>query len=160
MFQSLAQHSRPRIQHWGCSQKKKKKSKVDFHWKIKSFFFFFFLVSLFRAHSQHMEVPRLGAQLRLQLQAYATATAMPDWAMSVTLDHRSWQCLILNWLSKAGDRTCTLMDASQIHFCGAMTEAPKNEILIKYLSNPLKHLYRNLWFHDTLEFSGAQLGNH
>ena len=28
---------------------------------------------------QHMEVPRLGVYLELQLLAYATATAMWDW---------------------------------------------------------------------------------
>ena len=41
----------------------------------KSFFFFFFL---FRTAPQHMEVPRIGVELKLQLLAYATATAMPD----------------------------------------------------------------------------------
>ena len=29
-------------------------------------------------HLWHMEVPRLGVQLELQLPAYTTATAMPD----------------------------------------------------------------------------------
>ena len=29
----------------------------------------------------------------------------------------SWQCQILNPLSKARDQTCILMDTSQIHFC-------------------------------------------
>ena len=29
-------------------------------------------------HPQHMEVPRLGAELELKLLAYTTATAMPD----------------------------------------------------------------------------------
>jgi len=39
----------------------------------------FFLSFVFLGpHSQHMEVPRLGVQLELQLPAYATATATPD----------------------------------------------------------------------------------
>ena len=29
-------------------------------------------------HSQHMEIPRLGVELELQLPAYAAATATPD----------------------------------------------------------------------------------
>ena len=37
-------------------------------------FFFFFL----GPHLWHIEVPRLGVQLELQLLAYATATAIPD----------------------------------------------------------------------------------
>ena len=39
-----------------------------------SFVFFF----LFRATLMHVEVPRLGVQLELQLLAYATATATQD----------------------------------------------------------------------------------
>ena len=37
--------------------------------------FFFFFLGL---HLQHMEVPRLGVKLELQLPAYTTATAMQD----------------------------------------------------------------------------------
>ena len=39
-----------------------------------SFFFF----SLFRANEQHMEVPRLGVHLELQLLSCAMVTAMLD----------------------------------------------------------------------------------
>ena len=41
---------------------------------INSFFFFSFLGQDLR----HMEVPRLGIESELQLQAYATAPATPD----------------------------------------------------------------------------------
>ena len=41
---------------------------------IQSFFLSFFL----QLHLQHMEVPRLGVELELQLPAFATATAIPD----------------------------------------------------------------------------------
>ena len=41
--------------------------------KSSVFFFFFFKVS----HQWHMEFPRLGVESKLQLLAYATATAMP-----------------------------------------------------------------------------------
>ena len=39
----------------------------------------FFFFSLLGLHLWHMEDPRLGVELELQLPAYATATAMPDW---------------------------------------------------------------------------------
>ena len=38
------------------------------------FFFFFFL----GPHSQHMKIPKLGVELQVHLQAYATATATLD----------------------------------------------------------------------------------
>ena len=65
----------------------------------------------------HMEVPRLGAELELQLPAYSTTTAMPDRSCICDLRHSSWQCQILNPLREARDRTCNLMVRSQIRFC-------------------------------------------
>ena len=59
-------------------------------------------------HPGHMEIPRLGVQSELQLPAYTTATATPD--LSHIGNHSSWQRSILNSLSEARDRTCTLMD--------------------------------------------------
>ena len=49
--------------------------------------------------------------------AYATATAAPDPSHICELHCSSWQHHILNPWSKARDRTCVLMNASQIHFC-------------------------------------------
>ena len=48
-------------------------------------FFLFFLFLLFRATPPHMEVPRRGVELELQLLAYTTATAEP-WDQSCVLD--------------------------------------------------------------------------
>ena len=48
-----------------------------------------------------MEVPRLGGELELQLQAYTTATAMWDPTHVCSLHHSSCQQWILNPLSKA-----------------------------------------------------------
>ena len=61
----------------------------------------------FGPHLQHMEIPRLGVKSELQLLAYTTATAM--WNPSHSQQHQ-----ILNLLSKARDRTCILMDTSQV----------------------------------------------
>ena len=68
-----------------------------------------------------MEVPRLGVNLELLLLTYTTATAVPDPSHVCDLHHHSWQHRILNPLSKAGDRTCVLMDTNQICFCCATT---------------------------------------
>ena len=56
-----------------------------------SIFFFFFLVP----YPWHMEVPRLGVQLVLQLPAYTTATAMPDPSHVCNPHRRVWQHQIL-----------------------------------------------------------------
>ena len=77
---------------------------------ILSFLFFFFV--FLGLHPQHMEVPRLGVQLELQLPAYTTATATRDPSLVFDLYHSSRQCLILNPLSDARDRTHILTDAS------------------------------------------------
>ena len=57
-----------------------------------------------------MEVPRLGAELELQLPAYTTATAMQHW--------------ILNPLREARDGTRILMVTSWICFCCTITGTP------------------------------------
>ena len=65
---------------------------------------------------RHMEFPRLGIQLELQLPAHTTAMAMPDPSRVCHLYHRSWQCWIHNPLSKARDRNLILTDTSRICF--------------------------------------------
>ena len=77
------------------------------------FFFFFFL----ELHLGHIEVPRLGVKPELQLLAYTTATATRDPSCICNLHHSSWQFWVLNPLSEARDRTRTLVDTSQVHFC-------------------------------------------
>ena len=43
-------------------------------------------------HPRHMEVPRLGVELELQLPAHTTATAAWDPSHICDLHHSSWQC--------------------------------------------------------------------
>ena len=64
---------------------------------------------------------RIGA---VKLLACTTATAMQDPTCVCDLHHSSRQHKILNPLSKARDRTCVLMDTSQIHFHWATSETP------------------------------------
>ena len=68
-----------------------------------------------------MEVPRLGDELELSFQPTPEAD-MPD--PSHVCNHSSWQCWMLNLLSKARDWTCVLMDTSQIRFCWVTMGTP------------------------------------
>ena len=61
-----------------------------------------------------MELPGLGAESELQLQAYTTTTAALDPSCVCDLHCSLWYRWILNPLSEAKDRTCILMDTSQV----------------------------------------------
>ena len=61
-------------------------------------------------HLQHMEIPRLGVELELHLQAYTTATTLLDPSHIYEPCLSLQQCWIPNPLSKARDRTCILTD--------------------------------------------------
>ena len=84
----------------------------------------YYFILLLGLLSQHMEVPRLRGESELQLLAYTTATAMPDPSHVRGLHDSSGQCQILNPLSRARDRTCILMDTSQICLCCATIGTP------------------------------------
>ena len=96
---------------------------------IKNTFFSFFFFVFLGPHLQHIEVPSLGAESELQPLAYTTATAVPDPSHVCDLHHTSWQRWILNPLNEARNRTCVLMDTSQIHFHWGMTGTPQLKIL-------------------------------
>ena len=72
----------------------------------------------------HMEVPRLRAELELQLSAYTTATATQDPSNICNLHHSSQQCCIPDPLSEARDQTLILMDTSRIRFNCATMRTP------------------------------------
>ena len=65
--------------------------------------FFFFLSVFLGLHPQHMEVPRLGVNLELQLPAYTTATATQDQSHVCHLHHSSQHRQILNPQSEVKD---------------------------------------------------------
>ena len=75
--------------------------------------FLFVLVFL----GPHLEVPMHRVESELWPPSYTTATARPDLSHFCDLHHSSWQRWILPPLSEARDRTCVLMEASQIHCC-------------------------------------------
>ena len=87
-----------------------------------------------------MEVPRLGVESDLQLPAYATAAAKQDPSHvckpRLQPTPQLTAMLILNPLSRARDRTHTLMDTSGIRFHCATMGTPFfkifNEIQLMY----------------------------
>ena len=91
---------------------------------------------------QHMEAPRLGVELELQLSAYTTALATL-WLLSriCNLHHSSRQHRILNPLSKSRDPPHILMDTSQVCYCWATMGIPflhtwdKRPLLVIYVAN-------------------------
>ena len=84
----------------------------SFVMKFEQEFFFFF--SFLGLHLWHMDVPKLGVELELQLPAFTTATATWDLSCICDLHHSSQLCWILNPLSEARDQTQILMDTSWI----------------------------------------------
>ena len=72
---------------------------IKYHCAVDLVYLFIFFFS--GPHLWHMEVPRLGLQLELQLLAYAIATVTLDLSHVCDLHHSSQQCQILNPLSKA-----------------------------------------------------------
>ena len=77
-----------------------------------------FLSVFLGPHAVHMEVPRLGVELELQLLAYTTVTATAGYkpCLQPTPQLTGNAGSLLNLLSEARGRTCVLMDASQIRF--------------------------------------------
>ena len=65
-------------------------------------------------HQWHMEVPRLGVELGLSLQAYAAATAMPNPSHICNLHHSWRQHWILNPPREARNWICILMDTTWV----------------------------------------------
>ena len=102
------------------------------NWKKPTIFyrFSFFVVVFLGPHPRHMEIPKLGGELELQLPASTTVTAKSDLSHVCNLSHSSWQHRILNPLSKARDWICILMDASQMQFCWARTGTPILQIFV------------------------------
>ena len=83
-----------------------------------------FFLFVFGPHPWHLEVPRIGVELELQLRDYATATVTWDLSHVCKLRHSSRQRQILNPRSEARDRTCILMDPSQVLVSWATKETP------------------------------------
>ena len=71
-----------------------------------------------------MEIPRQGMELELQLPAYIIGTETPGLRHICDLHHYWQQNQILNPWSGTKDRTCILMDTSQVRYQWATMETP------------------------------------
>ena len=79
------------------------------------FIFIFLFFFGFQGHTHGIwKFPGQGWNWSYKLLAYTTATATQDPSRISNLHHSSWQYRILNPPSKARDRTCVLMYASQV----------------------------------------------
>ena len=79
------------------------------------YFILFYFTCFLEPHPRHVEVPRLGVELDLQLQARTAATATQDPSHICDLHHSSQQRRILNPLSEARDQIHILMDSGWVH---------------------------------------------
>ena len=57
--------------------------------------YYYFIICFLGLQVCHMEVPRLGIELELQLPAYATAAATTNPSHVCDLHRSSWQCWTL-----------------------------------------------------------------
>ena len=87
---------------------------IHVHIIITSFFFFFNFAFLLGPHPWHIEVPRLGVELELQLLDYAKATAIRELSHVCDLHHSSQQRQVLSPRSEARDGTLILRDPSRV----------------------------------------------
>ena len=100
----------------------------DFFPLVKKCHFMLLYFAFLGSHPRHMEVPRLGVKLELQLLIYTTATAMQDPSFVCSLHHSSWQ----RWIPDPLIEACILMDTSLISFCCITTETSK-DVILKYI---------------------------
>ena len=92
--------------------------------------YFIYLFCFLGPNPRHVEVPRLGVESELQGLAYTAATQDPSHVCD--LYHISWQCQILNPLSKGRDQTRILMDTSRVRFRWPQWELPDLQYYISF----------------------------
>ena len=93
------------------------------------FYFIYFFFCLFRVTPMACGSSQTRGQIREQLLAYATATAIPDLCSIFKLHQSSQQCQILNPLSKARDQTLVCLDTSGVRYCCSTMGTPHAFIL-------------------------------
>ena len=87
-------------------------------------------------HPQHMEVPRLGVQMELQLLAYPTEIQDPAASATYTTAHGNTSSY---WVSKARDKTPHPLSKArdQGYWLGSQPTGPEWELLY-FLINKIK----------------------
>ena len=98
------------FQNWYLFKKSRMNSQSNvtfwFCFFVFCFLVFFGSFVILGLYLRHMEIPKLGIELELQLPAYTTGTAARDLSQFCNLHHSSQQCRILSLLIK--DRNWTL----------------------------------------------------
>ena len=113
---------------------------IWFKLRIQQIYSFFFFFSFLGPHLRHMEVPRIGVKLELQLLAYA----FPDPSGVCNLHHSSQQRWFLNPLSKARVWTSILMDTNQVPYHWATTGTPTSFFYIEYSCFPISFVEKTV----------------
>ena len=85
-------------------------------------FIYLFIYLLLGPHPQHMEVPRLGVESKLQLPT----TATPEASSVCNLHHSSWPHWILNELSKPEIETASSWILVRFVIAEPQRELPKS----------------------------------
>ena len=98
-------------------------------WLFYLFVYLFIYFCFLGQHSRHMEVPRLGVEVELQLPAYTTATATPYLSCVCNLHHSSQQLRILNHWARPG-----MEPATSWFLVGFISTVPQWELLERLLS--------------------------
>ena len=88
---------------------------------------------------------RLGVKSELQLPACATTTVTPDLSHICNLHYSSWQCQILNPLSRARDQTLILMGTSWLCFCWVTAGTPRQGFLKSVLGESVSRCVISSW---------------
>ena len=89
----------------------------------------FSLSFFFKATPAACESSKARGRIGAVVAGLHHSTATRDPSCICNLHHSSWQCQILNPMSKARDQTHILMDISQVHFYWATMRTPNVHIL-------------------------------
>ena len=96
-----------------------------------NYFILFMLMAIPVAYGSSQARFWIRAAAAILLQRHSNARSEPHWQTDT--HHSSWQCQILNPLSKArGQTTCVLMNTSQVHYQWATIGTPYLELVVWY----------------------------
>ena len=108
------------------------------HWNL-----IYFIILFLGPYLQHLEIPRLGVELELQLPAHSTARATQNPSRFCDLHNSSWQRRIPNPMREARDQTCILMAVSRDCYLWATIVASEPWIPVRIVTSitPVSFFY-------------------
>ena len=123
---------------------------IKVSYNFRNFCFNFFVFCFLGLHPRHKEVPRLGVESELQLQACTTATAMWDPRHICDLHHSSQQCQIFNLPSEARDQTHIPVDTSHFHYHWVTIGIPFFGVILSFFFFFFLRILRNSNSHSLI----------